>query len=165
MPLAKGTGGAEFDASEVYRYRLWREWDAALPRIVFVMLNPSTADAERNDPTIRRCIGYAERWGFGSLEAVNLFAYRSTQPHHLKTAADPVGPENDRYLLEAVARADQVLLAWGNGGMLLNRGERVITLLKGRATLYCLGKTQSGHPLHPLHQSGHLMPHLLNAEL
>src|SRR5689334_17759017 len=150
MPLPQMTGGADFDPSGIYRYRLWREWEPYRPRIVFVMLNPSTADAERNDPTIRRCLGYAMRWGFGSLEAVNLFSYRSTKPQNLKTAADPIGPYNDDRLLEAVQRADQVLLAWGNWGSLLNRGEAVLSILSGKAPLYCLGQTRSGHPLHPL---------------
>ena len=94
------TSGATFSDDGVYRYRLWREWDADLPSCLFIMLNPSTADATQDDPTIRRCIDYARRWGFGRLEVGNLFALRSTDPKALYAADDPVGPDNDDALME-----------------------------------------------------------------
>ena len=121
------------------------------------MLNPSTADAERDDPTIRRCIGYARRWGYGALTAVNLFAYRCTDPRRLRLSDDPVGPENDRYLLHVRDRFPVVVAAWGNGGGLHARGKTVLRLLSD-CPLHCLGVTRAGHPLHPLHQRGDLDP-------
>src|SRR4028119_2392792 len=90
--------GAIFDPTRTYRYALWRTWDAARPPVAFVLLNPSTADARRDDPTIRRCANFARTWGFGGLEVVNLFAFRATHPTDLKCAADPVGPQNDVHL-------------------------------------------------------------------
>lgn len=149
---------AIFDSTGMYRYWLGREWDRSERRLVFVMLNPSTADAIRNDPTIRRCIGFARSWGFGAVEAVNLFAYRATRPPALREAADPVGPENDRHLLEACGRADSIVLAWGNHGSFQDRADEAIRLLAGCPVLYCLGETKSGHPRHPLHSRGDLVP-------
>ena len=148
---------ALFDPTGAYRYSLRREWDSSLPTVGFVMLNPSTADAERDDATIRRCIGYAQRWGYGSLEAVNLFAYRSTDPRQLRLVEDPVGPENDRHLLALRGRCSLLVAAWGNWGNLLRRGEGVLELLSSHP-LHCLGTTRAGHPLHPLHQRGNLVP-------
>ncbi len=141
--------GAIFDPTECYRYRLWRTWDAAAPRLVFVMLNPSTADAEVNDPTIRRCIDFAKTWEYGHVEIVNLFAYRTPHPNYLKTVADPVGIDNDRHLQQAQAQADQVVVAWGNHGNWLGRDRQVLSLLN--PPLYCLGITKMGQPRHPLY--------------
>jgi hypothetical protein len=143
--------GAVIDSTGNYRYVLWREWNPQTARISFVMLNPSTADATSNDPTIRRCIGFAQAWGFGSLEVVNLFAYRATRWLDLRNAADPIGAENDRYLLDMAQKAHTLVLAWGNSGQWQNRHQTVIRLLGDRAPLYCLGTTQSGYPQHPLY--------------
>lgn len=143
--------GAIFDPSRTYRYTLWRQWDSCLPRIAFVMLNPSTADAEKNDPTIRRCIGLAQQWEFGSLEVVNLFAYRATHPTELKQAIDPVGQENDVYLIGAMERSLTLVFAWGNWGCLWGRDRFVLELLARHPQRYCLGMNQSGQPRHPLY--------------
>ena len=144
-------GGATFDGTGRYRYALWRAWDGDAPRVAFLMLNPSTADARRDDPTIRRCIGFARSWGFGSVEVVNLFAYRTPDPEVLRRAPDPVGPENDRYLRRAARRAQRLIVAWGNRGGLLGRDEAVMRLLRKDGTVHCLGRTQAGHPRHPLY--------------
>jgi hypothetical protein len=122
--------GAEFDRTGCYRYSLWREWNLQAPVIAFIMLNPSTADATADDPTIRRCIRFAQVWGYGSLEVVNLFAYRATHLKDLRGAVDPIGEENDRYLQNAVQRVQTVLLAWGNWGSLQNRSATVMQLLQ-----------------------------------
>lgn len=145
--------GAVIDSTGNYRYVLWREWNPQDARIGFVMLNPSTADESINDPTIRRCIRFAQAWGFGSLEVVNLFAYRATHWRDLHNVADPIGPENDRYLLDTAQKAHTLLLAWGNSGQWQNRHQVVIRLLSDRASLYCLGITKSGYPQHPLYLS------------
>jgi hypothetical protein len=140
-----------------YRYRLWREWDPALPRVAFIMLNPSTADASLDDPTIRRCIGFAKSWGFGSLEVANLFALRSPSPADLRRAADPVGPENDAALAEVSGRAQLLVAAWGVHGTFLQRDAEVRRLLAA-VPLHSLRLTKSGHPAHPLYLPATLTP-------
>lgn len=142
--------GATFDKTGRYRYALWREWDLRAPKVGFVMLNPSRADASVDDPTIRRCIGFARTWGFGGLEVVNLFAYRSTQPSELGQVADPIGAENDFYLISLQEHVEQIVLAWGNWGSLGGRDRAAITLLRDQP-IYCLGVTQTGQPRHPLY--------------
>lgn len=133
-----------------YRYTLTRCWQSAAPTVVFVMLNPSRADAEQDDPTLRRCIGFAQTWGFGVLEVVNLFAYRTAHPKQLRQAANPVGLDNDRYIQAATNRADRVVVAWGNQGGWRDRNQTVLTLLAD-LDLYCLGVTQRQQPRHPLY--------------
>ena len=122
------------------------------------MLNPSTADAEKFDPTVRRCFGFARDWGFGGLEVVNLFALRSTYPDLLGKAGDPVGPGNDAAILTAVEGSDLVVAAWGIHGRLHGRDRAVLKLIEGIADLYCLGTTKAKDPLHPLHQPKSLKP-------
>ncbi len=133
-----------------YRYLLIRRWDKHLPGVCFIMLNPSTADANVDDPTIRRCIGFARRWGFGSLRVVNLYAFRATNPAEIKIAPDPIGPLNDDYLLSAAASSHLVIAAWGG----FAGKERVAAVCKKLGELKCLGLTQSGEPRHPLYVSG-----------
>jgi len=114
------------------------------------MLNPSTADAEINDPTIRRCLDFAQTWGYGSLEVVNLFGLRATQPQRLRDAADPVGSDCDRYIQTAVEPADRVIVAWGNWGSWQGRDQIVLSWIDP-SRCYCLGVNQSGQPSHPLY--------------
>lgn len=142
--------GAVLSPCRRYRYQLTRTWDEKLPTVAFVGLNPSTADATIDDPTVRRCIGFARDWGFGALVLVNLFALRSTEPSKLYSAREPIGPENDRWLQLAGDNAETVVAAWGVHGELHDRGlavQRVFPNLK------CLGKTRGGHPRHPLYLS------------
>jgi len=146
--------GTLIDPTGLYRYSLWREWNANALKVVFIMLNPSRADATTDDPTLRRCISFAQSWGYGSLEVVNLFAYRASNPAILNQVTDPVGPENDRYLEKAVEGSDKIIVAWGNRGILRNRSRVVIHSLTGFGTLYCLGTTQLGYPRHPLYVKG-----------
>lgn len=151
------TSGACFDSTGAYRYALWRSWDDALPRVAFLLLNPSTADAERDDPTIRRCIAYARQWGFGSLHVVNLFAYRATNPRDLLAAPDPVGPDNDAHLLEATRAATLTVAGWGLHGRHNGRAAAVRSLLSARP-LHTLALTASGEPRHPLYLPAVLRP-------
>ena len=146
--------GAIFDMIGKYRYTLWREWSTYHPRIVFILLNPSTADEERNDPTIRRCIGFARARKFGSVEVVNLFAYRATHARELLKVVDPVGKENNRFLMRAVERCSTVVVGWGARGTLLGRNREVLSLLTGRNDVYCLGTTRGGQPRHLLYVRG-----------
>lgn len=145
-------GGARFDATGTYRYYLWREWDAAAPTVTFVLLNPSTADAEHDDPTLRRCVGFARRWGCGRLELLNLFALRATSPAELRRAADPVGPENDTILRAA---RGVIVVGWGNHGALHGRDREVLGLL---GEVLVLGFTKQGQPRHPLYVRGDWSP-------
>jgi hypothetical protein len=140
--------GALFDPTGQYRYTLWRCWQPQGKRVAFVMLNPSTADAESNDPTIRRCIGFAQSWGYGALEVVNLFSFRTPHPSQLALVADPVGADCDAAILRAVERADCTVIAWGNWGVLHGRAAAVLALIKQP---HCLGCNQSGQPRHPLY--------------
>jgi hypothetical protein len=142
---------AVFDATGRYRYQLWRRWDARRPSVAFVLLNPSRADAVRDDPTIRRCVAFAQRWGFGSLFVVNLFALRATKPKDLFADPDPVGPENDRHLAAVARRARAVVVAWGNHGSRLGRDARALACLPPRRPLLCLGVTRQRAPRHPLY--------------
>lgn len=140
-----------------YRYRLEREWDSELPKVAFIMLNPSTADAEKDDPTIRRCIGFAKSWGFGGLIVGNLFALRSTDPAALYSHPDPVGPDNDACLRGIASCAEQVVCAWGTHGALNGRGLAVGEMLNS-ANLAALKLTADGHPGHPLYIAGDTQP-------
>jgi hypothetical protein len=144
--------GACFDHTGAYRYRLWREWDASRAAVAFVMLNPSTADAGTDDPTIRRCLGFARAWGFGRLEVVNLFALRATDPRLLRSHPDPVGPDNDRHIREVAAATAQVVAAWGALGTTRDRALAIGELLP--PSLLTLGLTKRGQPRHPLYTSG-----------
>jgi hypothetical protein len=148
---------AIFDSTGTYRYSLWRQWNAAFPQLVLVMLNPSTADAHMDDATIRRCIRFAQHWGYGSLEVVNLFAWMTPNPLNLRDAVDPVGTENDRHILTAVQRAAQVVVAWGNWGTLHQRDRAVLALLS-QHDIYCLGINRSGQPRHPLYLKSSTIP-------
>ncbi|MEM9003976.1 MAG: DUF1643 domain-containing protein [Cyanobacteria bacterium P01_F01_bin.86] len=143
---------AQFDNTRQYRYQLARDWDKARPAIAFIMLNPSRADHQQDDPTLRRCIRLAQQWQYGSLIVVNLFAYCTPFPKVLKAVDDPVGPENDTAILRACQSTPQILLAWGNAGKLNQRDRSVLELLTPyRDRLCCLGLTRSGQPRHPLY--------------
>lgn len=143
---------AIFSPCRTYRYSLARVWDDSAPVCGFVLLNPSTADEVSNDPTIARCIGFARRWGFGSLLACNIFALRSTDPKGLRQVDDPVGPGNDRAIRRLARSADLVVAAWGGHGRYLGRGERVRAMLPDDAV--CLGVNADGSPKHPLYLRG-----------
>ena len=140
--------GAEFSACRTYRYLLTRTWDAGRERIAFIGLNPSTADATQDDPTIRRIVSFARDWGYGGVDMLNLFAFRATDPRDMKAAADPVGPDNDRWLVEVAQRSAVTVAAWGVHGAHHDREAGIAGAL---GALHCLGTTQAGHPRHPLY--------------
>ena len=130
-----------------YRYALWRKW-AEGPQVLFVMLNPSTADENADDPTIRKCIALAKSWGFGSLAVGNLFAFRTPSPVVLKQSPLPVGDANDDWLQRLQSTAALTVAAWGNHGAFHGRGGVVRSML---ANPYVLGLTKLGQPRHPLY--------------
>ncbi|HEU0026335.1 MAG TPA: DUF1643 domain-containing protein [Ktedonobacterales bacterium] len=140
-----------------YRYLLWRTWSKAHPgeiqrHLLWVLLNPSKADAHRDDQTLTRCIGFSKAWGYDGLEIVNLFAFIATNPRDLQGATDPVGPENDCYLAAAAARAADIIVAWGEHGTAQQRDRAVLALLKRQSArpLWCLGTVRNGCPHHPV---------------
>ena len=139
---------AEFSDCRIYRYALWRVWDQSKPRCLFIGLNPSTADETTDDPTIRRCIGFAREWGFGGLIMGNLFAVRATDPREMLRHPSPVGPDNDMWLKKLKAQAERTIAAWGTRGRYLGRGPEVRTML---GQMMCLKLTKKGHPQHPLY--------------
>ena len=142
-----------------YRYNLFRWWteDPADTRFVnFIMLNPSTADATQDDPTIRRCVHYAYSWGYSRMVVTNLFALRSTDPKVLMKHRDPVGPENDQHLVHWARSAALVVCAWGNEAP-GKRADRVWQLLAG-VPLHYLRLNETGHPAHPLYLPANLRP-------
>jgi hypothetical protein len=135
-----------------YRYLLRRTWDHYKPRALYIMLNPSTADAEKDDPTIRSCIRLAKGLNYGSFEVVNLFAWRATQPTELQKSSDPIGPKNADAIEGAIMRCDIAICAWGAYQGAIDQGRAVHSLLRQhRPAVFCLGKTKSGAPKHPLY--------------
>jgi len=145
-----------FSECRKYRYTLWRAWDMLNPAYaMFIGLNPSTADETHDDPTVRRCIGYAKSWGYGALCMTNLFAFRATDPQDMKAAYSPVGLFNDVYLKQCAEDAGVVVAAWGTHGIHQNRGTIVMKMLPG---LLCLGVTKNGYPKHPLYLPLGLQP-------
>lgn len=153
--------------SECGRYRYWltREWDPAKIKLVWIMLNPSTADADTDDPTIRRCMSFARDLGFGGIRVMNLFALRATDPKELRKQPSPIGPENDAHLrnLGTTAQMDSVsmvIAAWGTHGKLNRRGEKVAKMITEECglPLYALKVTADGSPGHPLYVAGDTQP-------
>lgn len=137
----------------LYRYNLVRDWDPDLSSMLFVMLNPSTADASEDDPTIRRCLGFAERENCGAIEVVNLFAFRATDPKDMLAAEDPIGPENDLVIRQALADSDVVVCAWGSKGSHMGRDQAVLHIIReeGRTPLALRISEKTGNPWHPLY--------------
>ncbi|HEA46393.1 MAG TPA: DUF1643 domain-containing protein [Candidatus Pacearchaeota archaeon] len=139
---------AVFSEDRVHRYVLIREWDLNKPSLMVVSLNPSTADEKKNDPTIRRCIGFAKKWGFGKLIMTNIFAFRATLPKDLFNSENPVGNKNDYWLKKLSKKADKVLLAYGNHGKFRNRHDEILKIIDNP---YCIKKSKTGMPMHPLY--------------
>lgn len=145
---------AVFDPERAYRYELRRIWDEAATKLVVIGLNPSTADAKKDDPTIRKCVGFARRWKMGGIIMLNLFAYRATDPKMLRRFSlrhHAVGLDNDDTILGITGLpGTKVLCAWGAHGVLDGRGDAVFDLLQCRK-LHHMGLTKGGHPKHPLY--------------
>jgi hypothetical protein len=153
------TGNGVMSPCGLYRYWLSRTWDPAKPTLVFVMLNPSTANALVDDPTIRKCVGFAKRAGYGAIEVVNLYAFRATKPKDLfKTirysGRYAIGLDNDNWIREVCVRPDRtVCIAWGR---LPNRwikewaSQVLEELQRARVAIHSLRLNGDGSPAHPL---------------
>ena len=154
------------DQTPAYRYTLERVLPPSLLEdsrdgtLLWVMLNPSTATASINDPTIRRCIGFAESWGFARMVVVNLFAARSTVPSRLKHMERPTGPDNDRHILEQARAAKMVVAAWGQHRIARLRAENVLRIITREAgqDVHALAFTTNGSPQHPLYVPADTQP-------
>jgi len=140
--------GARLSECRSYRYVLWRIWDDSLPKVMFVGLNPSTADGTEDDPTIRRRVHFAEKWRYGGIYMLNLFAYRATDPDELRLAEDPVGPRNDLFLRQYAGKAGMIVASWGNHGSHRSCSQHVIRMLP---RMLCFGMTVKREPKHPLY--------------
>ena len=144
---------ATFSSCRAYRYSLSRIWDKEKKFVLFIGLNPSTANEEADDPTIRRCVNYAKKRGYGGFLMVNLFAYRTTLPSKLKKVKYPIGKNNDKYIVTLSKKADITVAAWGNNGNLYRRDKQVLNLV---SNIMCLKITKSGQPAHPLYLKKYL---------
>ncbi len=149
--------GATFSKDRLYRLALWRAWDKTLKDItelryvLFIGLNPSTATAKEDDPTIRREVDFTARWGFHAYVKVNLFAIRATDPKAMLVHPRPVGRTNDERILYYAARAKQIVAAWGTDGDHLDRAYSVGKIINSFGPILCLGKNADGSPKHPLY--------------
>ena len=143
---------AEISECQNYRYSLERVWDPTKKLVGFIGLNPSTADGNEDDPTIRRCIEFAKSWGAGGIYMTNLFAYRATSPAVMIEQESPIGPENDSYLAQLPNKVDKIVACWGNSGCHKDRANQVKGLLK--VDLLCLDVNKTGEPKHPLYVKG-----------
>lgn len=156
--------GARFSHDRVHRYELWRTWDTKLPRRMWLMLNPSTADETDNDPTVERCQRRCVDDGFGGIVVCNIFALRSTDPKALYKHEDPIGIENDHVILSTaesiIAHGGQVVCAWGDHGKFKKRGGQVMQMLLTKSLpIHVLGMTKSDQPIHPLYVKYALKPY------
>lgn len=151
--------GAEFSECRTYRYLLWRQWDwhEDFKQVLFIGLNPSTADEHKDDPTLRRCMGFAKDWGYSGLLLMNVFAFCTSEPKALKMSSAPIGPDNDRILNERKAQASLIIAAWGMHCS--EEREHQVCKLIGK-TIYCLGQTKAGRPRHPLYLRQDTKPEL-----
>lgn len=147
-PWRETESGAVFSDCRNYRYALWRTWDSGADHVLFIGLNPSKANESRNDPTIRRCITYARDWGYGGLLVANVYAYCATRPPDLFRAADPVGPDNKRWLSRLGGASDKIICCWGNHGL---KNQASLPLSEMDKPLYYLKMNRSGAPAHPLY--------------
>ena len=162
------SSGARLSPCGNYRYSLWRGWNPRRPYALFVGLNPSTADARTDDPTIRRMCGFARRWGLGGIRVVNLYAWRATDPDELKRVTHPVSEpcpllstcDNDVAIRLAATDADRIIAAWGAWGQPMARVDQVRKLLAGR-TVEALALTKDGYPRHPLYVKSGVEPVVL----
>lgn len=148
---------AQFSPCMTYRYKLTRVWDKSKPVIGWIMLNPSTADEEKDDNTVRRVGIFSRDWGFGGFTVRNIFSLRSTDPALLYTHADPIGPENDEVLEKLYGECDRIMIAWGTHGKFSDRAKQVASLLWDNE-LWCLGTNADGSPKHPLYLKGNTKP-------
>lgn len=146
---------AIFDEHMKYRYSLTRDWNEKGPKVVFIMLNPSLANEKEDNRTTKRIINFAKKFGYGSLEVVNLFAYITPKYIELKELekSEAIGRENYKYLIRALNSADKIIAAWGENGTIHQRHEEIVQIIDGYDIDSLGSPTRDGHPRHPLYLS------------
>ncbi len=168
LPLKKGVvGTAVFGGKDKeYRYRLTRTWEATKPYVLFVLMNPSMADKKSDDPTVAKCGRYAKAWGYGGLAVANTFAYRRTDQRGITEILDPIGPGNDRHIIEMARKAAKVVFAYGKPKhkLLRSRGVNLVRILVDKAQVrpHVLALCKDGTPKHPLYLKSTLTPIVWN---
>lgn len=163
LEMLESPSGAIFDETDKYRYVLFRRLsepgEGVKPVVSFIGLNPSTADAVNDDPTVRRCINYSKAWGAKTFFMLNIFAFRATDPKEMKRTRSPIGSGNDFHILEVCKLSDIIVAAWGAHGDYRGRGSEVFKLVtEAGFELKCLGCTKAGLPRHPLYLRKDLKP-------
>lgn len=161
--VEKGTpeSGAIFSDCEKYRYVLWRHWDLSKPHVLWILLNPSTADESVLDPTLTRCMNFSKSWGYGGFRVCNIFGYRSTNPKDMLSIENPVGLGNDYHIEQESIKADMIILGWGNHGGHLQRNafvKKYLQFVIGFKPVYALKVTKTMEPSHPLYLKSDLKP-------
>ncbi len=150
--------GAVFSKDRHYRYSIWRKWANKSRFVLFICLNPSIADESTDDPTLMKCLKYAKTWGYDGVRIANLFAYVASEPSEMKKAENPIGPDNDAWLVKLSKEASLVIAAWGNDGSFQGRSQQVIKLIPG---MHCLKVNKTGEPAHPLYLTDNLKPKII----
>ena len=167
MDIKFTNSSAKISECGKYRYELTREWSssgraphtAKEGQVIFCLLNPSKADAKEDDPTIRRCIGFAQEWSYSRLVVVNLYAYRATNPKKLLKCSDPVGESNDKYILKNAKEADLFIAGWGRKRKGLVRDQFVLDILRSSGIfIHALGVNDDGTPKHPSRLNKNAVP-------
>ncbi len=155
---------AVFSDCRKYRYSLSQIWDEDKEPLYWLMLNPSTADEVKNDPTVERCERRARMWGYGGSVVLNIFAYRATDPKNMRTQKDPVGPDNDAWIRKLARRSQELVVVggWGEHGSHMARGQAVLDIFKqANGRINALKINASGHPAHPLYIAYDKTPFLM----
>lgn len=154
----KTDNGASFSTCRRYRYVLWRIWNIDKSRIMFIGLNPSTANETSDDPTIHRVVKFANAWGFGGIYMTNLFAYVTPYPEKLKECDDPLG-NNNEWLEKIAQKCDKIIFAWGSFKEAEQRSKEVMQMFKGHALII----NKDGSPRHPLYVKSDVVPVLMRS--
>jgi hypothetical protein len=150
--------GAIFSSCKKHRLQLWREWDSNLPKVLFIMLNPSTADDQQDDPTLRRCIDFAKQWGYGGLYVGNLYSLRAVDPKTLLKVSKFSHRDNYKHLVNMVQQCQLVVYAWGNYPIIKKLGIPLNVFNHLEQKLYCIALSKTGTPKHPLYLKNSLTP-------
>ena len=150
--------GAILSSCKKHRLQLWREWDSNLPKVLFIMLNPSTADHKQDDPTLRRCIDYAKQWGYGGLYIGNLYSLRAADPKTLVKVSKFNHRDNYKHIVSIAQQCQLVVCAWGNYPIIKKLGTPLNILKQLNQKLHCIDLSKTGTPKHPLYLKKSLTP-------
>ena len=150
--------GVRLSSCKKHRLQLWREWDSNLPKVLFIMLNPSTADHEQDDPTLRRCIDFAKQWGYGGLYIGNLYSLRAADPKTLVKVSKFNHRDNYKHIVSIALQCQLVVCAWGNYPIIKKLGIPLNIFKQLNQKLHCIALSKTGTPKHPLYLKKSLTP-------